>query len=183
MTPLAVLVGEFALAMRKCSKMVITAVNGVAAGAGANLALNGDFVLCTESALFLQAFANVGLVPDTGGSFLLPRTVGVQRAMRFLALAESMSAAEAEELGLVYKVVRSGDLLGEASALAERLASGPTLAYANLKKQIYEANFGGYERYLKEVELPTQNACAATKDFREGIFAFMEKRNPHFIGE
>lgn len=182
LSALARLVGELALSLRKCRKLVITLVNGAAAGAGANLALNGDFVLCGEDTVFLQAFLSLGLVPDTGGGYLLPRTIGPQRTMEYCVLNRPMTAAEAKQLGLIHQVVPRDELIAAGEALAARLADGPTAAYAGLKQQIFSSCFSDYEAYLKNVEGPTQNACAATEDFQEGIRAFMERRRPKFQG-
>ncbi len=179
---LVVLVGELALAMKQLSKLVICAVSGSAAGAGANLALSGDFVLCSENARFIQAFVGIALVPDTGGPYLLSRSIGAQRALEMCITGRPVPAEEAFRLGLVHKICPKEELEAHTMALARRLAAGPLFAYANIKKQVYGAAFHDYERYLHQVEETTMNACADTHDYKEGVQAFVEKRPPNFNG-
>lgn len=176
-------VGKVSLNIKKMSKIVITSVRGAAAGAGANLALSGDFVIASEKAKFVQAFIALGLVPDTGGTYLLSQTIGFQRAFELCATGRVMKADEAKSLGLIYQVCPDEELEEATMKMAKRIASGPTIAYANLKKQFYEANYTTYERYLQEGEIVTQSKCFATEDFKEGIRAFVEKRPPVFQGE
>ncbi len=174
--------GKVSLKMKKMSKMVITSVNGAAAGAGANLALSGDFVVAADNVKFIQAFINLGLVPDTGGTYLLSKSVGFARAMELCATGRPMGAEEAKELGLVYQVCPKEELDEQTMKLAKKLAAGPLVAYKSLKQQFFEANFRDYERYLTEGEAPTQRVCISSEDFKEGVCAFMEKRKPEFKG-
>jgi enoyl-CoA hydratase/carnithine racemase len=183
LTRLANLVGQLTLRMKRSKKLVITAVNGVAAGAGANFALSGDFVIAVEKASFLESFASVGLVPDTGGSFLLSKALSPQQIMKYCVLGEPLRAAEAKALGLVHDVVAPEDLDSAVDQLAQKLVSGPQVCYSNIKKQIYEACFREYEQYLQENEAPMENACARSGDFREGVCAFVEKRQAQFKGD
>ena len=160
---------------------VIACVQGIAAGAGCNLALACDLVLAGESASFLQAFARIGLVPDCGGTWLLPRLVGAARAKALMMLAEPLPAKEAESMGLIYRCLGDDDLERETEALANRLAEGPTLAYGLLKKALSESQDNGLEQQLT-LEAASQRTAAASADFREGLAAFKEKRKPRFSG-
>lgn len=180
---LANLVGKLAYAMRSHKKMIITAVKGTAAGAGANLALNGDFVVCSQDASFLQAFVFLGLSPDTGGTYILSRTLGIQKTMEYCALGEAITASEAEKAGLVYRVVKEEEVDDTVEKLARRLVNGPFVAYAMLKRQVFDSLFADYREFLLKSEAPAQITCAATKDFNEGITAFIEKRKAVFEGK
>lgn len=175
--------GLVSLNMKKMSKMVITSVNGAAAGAGANLALSGDFVVAAENAKFIQAFINLGLVPDTGGTYLLSKTIGPARAMELCATGRPLGAQEAKEWGLVYQVCPKEELEEQTMKLAKKLTSGPLIAYGALKKQFFEANYADYEKYLSAGEIPTQRTCISTEDFKEGVCAFIEKRKAEFQGK
>ena len=175
--------GLVSLNIKKMSKMVITSINGAAAGAGANLALSGDFIVAADNAKFIQAFVNIGLAPDTGGSYLLSKMVGPQRAMELCATGRPLGAEEAKEWGLVYQVCPKEELEEQTMKLAKKLASGPLVSYASIKKQFFEANYADYARYLAEGEVPAQSMCIASKDFKEGVCAFIEKRKAEFIGE
>ena len=160
---------------------VICAVNGVAAGAGANIALACDIVLAARSASFLQAFARIGLVPDAGGTWSLARLVGEARAKGLAMLAEPLSAETAESWGLIWKVVDDHDLMAEARSLAERLASQPTRALALIKQAIHAAASNDFAVQL-ELEKDLQHQAGKTEDFREGVAAFLEKRKARFKG-
>ncbi|AAL94477.1 enoyl-CoA hydratase/isomerase family protein [Fusobacterium nucleatum subsp. nucleatum ATCC 23726] len=176
-------VGTVADGMKKMSKIVITSVCGAAAGAGVSLALGGDFIICSDNAKFILAFVNLGLVPDTGGTYLLSKAIGVPRTMELAATGRPVSAEEAKELGFVYKVVPVEELNDFTMKFAQKIAAGPLISYKNIKKQIYDANFADYKKWLDETEIPTQRECAATMDFQEGCKAFMEKRKAVFKGE
>lgn len=160
---------------------VIAAVNGVAAGAGANLALACDLVIACESAVFLQAFTRIGLIPDAGGTSFLPRRVGLQRAMGAALLAEPVSARQAADWGMIWEAVADDQFASVVSARAAKLAAGPTGAYAALKQALRGAFDQSLEAQLA-VEARLQGACGASEDFREGVAAFLEKRSPRFVG-
>jgi 2-(1,2-epoxy-1,2-dihydrophenyl)acetyl-CoA isomerase len=160
---------------------VIAAVNGVAAGAGANLALACDLVIACESAVFIQAFTRIGLIPDAGGTSFLPRRVGLQRAMGAALLAEPVSARQAESWGMIWEAVPDERFAEVVAARAAKLASGPTGAYAALKVALRGAFDQSLEAQLA-VEARLQGACGVSDDFREGVAAFQEKRAPKFTG-
>jgi len=158
---------------------VIAAVNGVAAGAGANLALNCDLVLAAQSASFIQAFAKIGLVPDTGGTWLLPRIVGRARAMGLAMLGDKLSAAEAERIGLIWKCVDDASLAEEARKLAERLAAMPVKALATTRAAIDVAQHFTLDQALGH-EAALQAELGRAHDYLEGVAAFGAKRAPQF---
>ncbi|MGB7406087.1 MAG: enoyl-CoA hydratase-related protein [Pacificimonas sp.] len=160
---------------------VITAVNGPAAGAGCSLALFGDFVIASEDAYFLQAFVNIGLVPDVGSTWLLPRVIGRARALEMMMLGEKLSAQKAHEWGLVYKVVSSDSLMAEAKTLAERFARGPTRAYAMIRQGVRDCMDKPLSEGLR-VERLNQLQAGRTSDFGEGVSAFLQKRKADFKG-
>lgn len=176
-------VGNVADGLKKMSKMVITSVSGAAAGAGVSLALGGDFMICADNAKFILAFVNIGLVPDTGATYLLSKSIGVSRTMELAATGRPLGAEEAKALGLAYKVTTPEDLDDVTMKFARKLAAGPLISYKNIKKQIYDVNYSDYKKWLDETEVPTQRECAASMDFQEGCKAFMEKRQAVFEGK
>lgn len=176
-------VGNVADGLKKMSKMVITSVSGAAAGAGVSLALGGDFMICADNAKFILAFVNIGLVPDTGATYLLYKSIGVSRTMELAATGRPLGAEEAKALGLAYKVTTPEDLDDVTMKFARKLAAGPLISYKNIKKQIYDVNYSDYKKWLDETEVPTQRECAASMDFQEGCKAFMEKRQAVFEGK
>lgn len=160
---------------------IIAAINGAAVGAGCSIALLSDFVIASEDSYFLQAFVNIGLVPDMGATWLLPRLIGVARTTELLMLGEKLPATKAEEWGLLYKVVAADSLDDEVERLATRLAQGPTLAYGLIRQGI---RFG-LEHSLMEtvqVERRGQLQTARSRDFQEGVEAFQSRRPPRFSG-
>jgi 2-(1,2-epoxy-1,2-dihydrophenyl)acetyl-CoA isomerase len=168
-------------AVRGLEKPVVAAVNGVAAGAGANLALACDIVLAADSASFIQAFAKIGLVPDTGGTWVLPRLVGFARATALAMLGEKVSAAEAQAMGMIWRVVPAVALLDEARGLARRLATQPTRGLGMIKRLLNASMTNGLARQL-EMEGEVQGEGGGTEDYREGVRAFLEKRQANFVG-
>lgn len=166
----------------KLPKPVVAVVHGVAAGAGANLALCCDLVIAGKSANFIQAFSKIGLVPDTGGSYFLPRLVGLQRAAGLMMLADKVSGEEAANMGMIWKAVDDDSLLQEAMATAKALAAMPTLALGLIKEQLRASATNTLEQQLN-VEDKLQQQAAATADFKEGVQAFLEKRKPVFKGK
>lgn len=167
--------------IRGLRKPVVCAVNGVAAGAGANIALACDIVLAARSARFIQAFAKIGLVPDSGGTFFLPRLVGDARARALMMLAEPLAAEKAAEWGLIWKVVDDASLMDEARALTAHLASQPTQGLALTKAALNTSAANTLETQL-DLERDFQREAGRTPDYREGVSAFMEKRAPQFTG-
>jgi 2-(1,2-epoxy-1,2-dihydrophenyl)acetyl-CoA isomerase len=167
--------------IRGLPKPVVCAVNGVAAGAGANVALACDVVLAARSASFIQAFARIGLLPDSGGTWTLPRLVGEARARGLALLGERLGAEDAERWGLIWKVCDDARLMQEARALAETLARGPTRGLA-LIKQALEASAGNTLDAQLDLERDLQRLAGQTEDYREGVSAFKEKRAAQFRG-
>jgi phenylacetate degradation probable enoyl-CoA hydratase paaB len=161
---------------------VIAAVNGVAAGAGANIALGCDLVLAAKSASFIQAFCRLGLIPDAGGTWLLPHRLGTQRAMALAMLGEKLSAEEAERIGMIHKAVDDAELMPTATALARQLATQPTKGLALTKRAIYAAATNTLDEQL-DLERDLQREAGRTADYREGVTAFLEKRTPKFEGK
>ena len=159
----------------------IAAVNGAAAGAGANLALAADIVIATESASFIQAFTRIGLVPDAGGSYWLPRQIGMARAMGAMLFGDRISAVQAAEWGMIYEAVPDPGFAGHVRARAVQLAAGPGVAYRGVKAML-RASFGNDLDAQLALEARLQGACGQTQDFREGVAAFSEKRAARFTG-
>ncbi|MGQ0510980.1 MAG: 2-(1,2-epoxy-1,2-dihydrophenyl)acetyl-CoA isomerase PaaG [Betaproteobacteria bacterium] len=167
--------------MRALEKPIVCAVNGVAAGAGANFALACDIVLAARSASFIQAFVKIGLVPDCGGTYFLPRLAGTQRAMALAMTGDRLLAEDAERMGLVWKVVDDDQLVPEAARLAASLADGPTRSLGLIKRAIY-ASAGNALASQLDLERDLQREIGRGSDYREGVSAFLEKRKPVFKG-
>jgi 2-(1,2-epoxy-1,2-dihydrophenyl)acetyl-CoA isomerase len=170
------------LAMRRLEKPIIGAINGVAAGAGASLALACDIVIASDKATFMEAFGKVGLVPDTGSTWFLPRLVGPARAAEMIFTADSVDAATAERIGLINRVVPADKLMDEANALAARLAQSAPIALALAKRALNRALNSNLEDAL-EFEAQLQSIAGRSADHQEGVAAFVEKRPPNFKGE
>lgn len=169
------------LRLRALEMPVIAAVNGVAAGAGANLALACDLVFAARSASFIQAFSKLGLIPDTGGTWILPRLLGPARALGLTLLGEKLPAEQAEAWGLIWKCVDDDALMPTVLALASRLAQGPTFGYAQTKRAIWASSTQDFEAQL-DLERDLMSVCGRSEDYREGVAAFIEKRDPLFKG-
>lgn len=175
-------ISEISRNIKKSSKPVIASVFGAVAGAAFNIALACDFCIAAENTKFIQAFVNIGLIPDAGGLFLLTRAVGVNKAMHWAMLGTPVTAAEGFDYGFVYKVCAIDELETETLKLAEKLAKGPSCSYAFMKELVYESQFKGYEEYTT-LECKKQLECGYTDDFKEGVFAFGEKRKAIFTGK
>jgi len=168
--------------IRHLEKPVVAAVNGVAAGAGANIALCCDVVLAAVSASFVQAFSRIGLIPDSGGSFFLPRLIGWQKASALTMLGDKISAMEAERIGMVYKVLEDDHFAKDSLAIAESLANMPTRALGLTKHAFNQSITNNLEQQLALEDILQQQA-AQTSDYQEGVSAFIEKRQASFKGE
>ena len=168
--------------IRKLERPVVCAVNGVAAGAGANLAIACDIVLASENASFIQSFAKVGLIPDSGGTFLLPRIVGPSRATALMMTADRIDAHRAYEIGMVYRVCAPETLQDDAMALAAQLAAMPTRGLGLTKRALNASLSNDLDAQL-DLEADLQTEAGRTHDFAEGIRSFLEKRKPNFTGE
>lgn len=167
--------------LRTLEKPVIAAVNGVAAGAGANIALSCDVVVASQSASFIQAFSKIGLIPDSGGTYILPRLIGWNRASSLMMLGDKVSSADALQMGMLYKVFPDDTFLSEVEKLATELSNMPTKALALTKKVLNQSFTNSLDQQL-ELELKIQNEASLTTDYQEGIAAFLEKRAPVFKG-
>jgi 2-(1,2-epoxy-1,2-dihydrophenyl)acetyl-CoA isomerase len=170
------------LRLRTIEKPVVCGVNGVAAGAGANIAFACDIVIAASSSSFIQAFSKIGLIPDSGGTFILPRLIGWQRASALMMLGDKVPAAEALQMGMIYKVVDDAVLQEEAMKIATTLSQMPTKGIALTKQLLNESAFNSLQKQL-ESEGKMQVRAAATYDYNEGVKAFLEKRKPLFKGE
>ena len=168
--------------IRKLEKPVVAAVNGVAAGAGANIALCCDIIVAAKTASFIQAFSKIGLIPASGGTYFLPRLVGWQKASALFMLGDKISADEAERIGMIYKVFADEIFEQEAMKIALMLAQMPTKALAFTKAALNNSLVNNYEDQLHDEEL-LQERAGKTKDYKEGVQAFLEKRKPNFIGD
>lgn len=168
-------------AIRECAVPVVVAVNGVAAGGGCSLALAGDVVVAARSASFIQVFSRIGLVPDLGSTWLLPRLIGRQRALEMMLLNEPLSAERARDWGMVREVFEDAELRAGALALAERLAQGPTKALVETRRLVDEAEHARYEEQFRR-ELEVQSGVRASADALEGRAAFAQRRRPRFSG-
>jgi len=170
------------LKIRSLEKPVIAAVNGVAAGAGANIALACDLTIAQENASFIQAFSKIGLIPDSGGTYFLPRIIGVQKALALMFTGDKISAKEAEELNMIYKCISEEEFEDFILKIAEKMAMMPTRAFGLTKKAVNQSLDNTLEEQLN-LEEKLQTEAGKTEDFQEGVQAFLEKRKAKFKGK
>jgi 2-(1,2-epoxy-1,2-dihydrophenyl)acetyl-CoA isomerase len=168
--------------IRSIEKPIVCAVNGVAAGAGANIALACDITIAGESVAFIQAFSKIGLIPDSGGTFFLPRSIGMQKATALMMLADKVMAADAEKMGMIYKVCADESLMEETLKVAKKLAALPTIGLGLTKRALNKSITNDLTAQLA-LEDALQTAAGKTYDYNEGVAAFLEKRKPKFKGE
>jgi len=168
--------------LRNIPKPIVCGVNGVAAGAGANIAIACDIVVANENATFVQAFSKIGLIPDCGGTYFLPRLIGFQKATAIMMLADKITAQEAERIGMIYKYFSAESFTQESVNIAETLAKMPTQAFALTKQALNSSMNHSLEEQL-QIEDKLQYQAAHTSDYQEGVAAFLEKRNPVFAGK
>jgi 2-(1,2-epoxy-1,2-dihydrophenyl)acetyl-CoA isomerase len=168
--------------LRELPKPVLCALNGTAAGAGANIALACDVVFAARSASLIQSFSRIGLVPDSGGTYFLPRLAGTARAMGLALFGEKLSAEDAERMGLVWKVLDDEKLMPEVTRIARELAAGPTKGYGLIKKALYASAGNSLDAQL-DLERDLQREAGFSEDYREGVAAFLQKRKPAFKGK
>jgi 2-(1,2-epoxy-1,2-dihydrophenyl)acetyl-CoA isomerase len=169
-------------AMQNMAKPIVVAVNGVAAGAGANIALAGDIVVASSSASFIQAFSKIGLVPDSGGTYFLPKLIGTNKAKALMMLGDKISAADAESMGMIYKSIPAENFEEEVKKICATVAALPTKALALTKELIHASEGNNLEQQLA-LECKLQTEAGNSKDYQEGVASFLEKRMPNFIGE
>lgn len=179
---LAKKVGEIALYMKQYKKLIVVGAHNAAAGAGFNLALAGDFIIAEEGTRFIQAFVNLGLVPDTGGLYLLSKAVGTTKALHYGVTGHTVTAEQGKDDGFVYQLADRGTITEATQSLAERFVNGPLKAYELIKQQAYEASFTDMPEYIEKEARLQEEACQ-TDDFYEGIQAFVEKREADFSGK
>src|SRR5699024_3721928 len=167
--------------IRTLEKPVVCAVNGTAAGAGANLAFACDLVLASNDAFFVQSFSKIGLIPDSGGTYFLPRLVGLQRANAMYLMDEKISPQKAQEMGLIYKAVAADQLMDEATGICQKLAAMPTKGFGLYNRAVNRSLQNNLDEQL-ELEADLQTEAGKTRDYHEGVQAFLEKRKPEFKG-
>jgi len=167
--------------LRSIEKPIVAAVNGVAAGAGANIALACDICMATASASFIQAFSKIGLIPDSGGTFVLPRLIGMQKATAYMMTGEKVSAEEAERVGMIYKVIPDEEFVATYTAFAEKMAAMPTQGLGLTKRLLNKSFTNSLEEQLHQEDVE-QTVSGNSNDYKEGVAAFLEKRKPVFKG-